>query len=244
MPLRSLPPPAVAEPLLEPVVLDRASTADMLRDELRRQILGGRIPPGSRLVEADIADAFAVSRQTLRSALADLVHEGILRHAPNRGVWVPLLTEDDIRDVFYMRGLVEGEAAAIIAREPARAAIVQPTVDRLFEIASIGGAPGYGEAHTAFHQAIVDAAGSRRLTRVYRQLRSECALALIASANEPCSLPLNQAMDHRELLERIVAGPPAVARRAAIAHLQAGLRTALGAIGVVDAPAAERRRAG
>lgn len=221
-------------PSVRRVTLVRSTRAEALRDELRRQILDGDIVAGTRLVEAEIAAVFDVSRQTLRSALADLVHEGILRHAPNRGVWVPMLTEADIRDVFYMRGLVEGDAAARIARQPALARHVQPALDRLFEISRLGGSPGFGEAHTAFHQALVDAVGSARLSRTYRQLRSECALSLIASQNAPCSLPERQALDHRELLATIVAGPPAAARRAAVDHLRSGLETALAAL---DQPA-------
>jgi len=222
--------------VVRPVRLDRSSTPDALRDELRRQILGGEIPAGARLVEAEIADAFGVSRQTLRSALAELVHEGILRHAPNRGVWVPSFTADDIRDVFYMRGLVEGEAAACIATQPERARFVQPALDRLIQLAEAGGAPGFGDAHTAFHQALVDAASSPRLSRAYLQLRSESALCLIASRTESCSTPLSQALAHQALLDVIVAGPPRSARRAAIAHLQSGMRTALAAVGEHDGP--------
>jgi DNA-binding GntR family transcriptional regulator len=222
--------------VIRPARLDRVSTPEMLRDELRRQILGGEIPAGSRLVEADIADAFGVSRQTLRSALADLVHEGILRHAPNRGVWVPLLTADDIRDVFYMRGLVEGEAAARIAQRPSRALAVQPALDQLIRLGDAGGPGGFGEAHTEFHQALVDAAESPRLSRAYHQLRSESALCLIASRTSSCSIPLNQATSHRELLETIVAGPPRVARKAAIGHLQSGLQSALAAAAAQSRP--------
>jgi len=230
--LRTIPLPVDGPPrVVRPVRLDRSSTPDALRDELRRQILGGEIPAGARLVEAEIADAFGVSRQTLRSALAELVHEGILRHAPNRGVWVPSFTADDIRDVFYMRGLVEGEAAACIAAQPDRARFIQTALDRLFQLADAGGASGFGDAHTAFHQALVDAAGSQRLSRAYLQLRSESALCLIASRTESCSSPLSQAVAHQGLLDVIVAGPPRVARRAAIAHLQSGMRTALAAVG-------------
>jgi DNA-binding GntR family transcriptional regulator len=232
MNLRAIQRPVDAPPrVVRSVRLDRSSTPEALRDELRRQILGGDIPSGARLVEADIADAFGVSRQTLRSALAELVHEGILRHAPNRGVWVPSFTADDIRDVFYMRGVVEGEAAACIAADPAKARHVQPALDRLIALADVSGESGFGDAHTAFHQALVDAAGSARLSRAYLQLRSESALCLIASRTESCSTPISQAVAHQALLDAIVAGPPRAARRAAIAHLQSGMRTALEAIG-------------
>ena len=101
----------------------------------------------------------------------------------------------------------------------------------MFAVRELGCAPGFGDAQPGFHQALVDAAGSARLSRAYLQLRSESVLCLIASRTESCSTPTSQAVAHQALLDVIVAGPPRAARRAAVAHLQSGMRTALAAVG-------------
>ena len=165
--------------------LERPSTSEALARELRRQILSGAVAPGTRLREVEIADAFGVSRQSLRAALAELVHEGLLRRAPHRGVWVPALTADELRDIYDLRGVLEAEAAARLSREPDRVGPVRAELDRL---GSLDDDASWGltqEAHLAFHRAMVDAAGSPRLSRAYSLLWSEASLGLVAARNHP-----------------------------------------------------------
>ena len=76
---------AVRKPVVGTTTLDRPSTGDAIAQALTRQILDGTIPAGTRLREVELADAFDVSRQSLRAGLARLVHEGLLRSAPHRG---------------------------------------------------------------------------------------------------------------------------------------------------------------
>lgn len=211
-------------------VLERVSTPDVLARVLRGQILSGSLQAGTRLREVEVADAFGVSRQTLRAALAQLVHEGLLARAPHRGVWVPALTADDLRDVFELRAVLEAEAAARIAREPGRAAAVRPQLDRLVELAADAAWGETVEAHLAFHRALVDAAGSPRLSRAYALLWSEASLGLVAARNHPLSARGGQAETHQALLAAIVGGPPEAAGHLAREHLTIGLDTALAAL--------------
>jgi DNA-binding GntR family transcriptional regulator len=209
--------------------LERPSTAEALASELRRQILSGAVAPGTRLREVEMAEAFGVSRQSLRAALAELVHEGLLRRAPHRGVWVPALTADELRDVFYLRAVIEAEAAARLAREPARAESVRQVLQRLAELPEDVSWGATQEAHLAFHRALVDAVGSPRLSRAYRQLWSEASLGLVASRDHPSAAPRGQSEAHVALLEAILAGPPEAAARQAREHLTIGLEAALAA---------------
>ena len=214
--------------------LDRPSTSETLADELRRQILSGSVAAGTRLREVEIAEAFGVSRQSLRAALADLVHEGLLRRAPHRGVWVPALTAEELRDVYDLRAVLEAEAAARLARDPSLAVPVRAQLDRL---GRLEGDTSWGvtqEAHLAFHRALVDAVGSPRLSRAYSLLWSEASLGLVAARHHPSSAPGGQAESHRSLLAAIVAGPPDAAGRAAREHLTIGLGMALAAVAPSD----------
>jgi DNA-binding GntR family transcriptional regulator len=209
--------------------LQRPSTSETLANELRRQILSGAVGPGTRLREMEIADAFGVSRQSLRAALAELVHEGLLRRAPHRGVWVPALTAEELRDIYDLRGVLEAEAASRLAREPGRVGPVRAELDRL---SALDADTSWGltqEAHLAFHRAMVDAAGSPRLSRAYSLLWSEVSLGLVAARDHPSSAPGGLAATHRALLDQILAGPPNVAGLAAREHLTIGLGTALAA---------------
>src|SRR5450759_4090273 len=82
------------------------SIADALRDE----ILDGRLPAGSRLVETELADRFGVSRGPVRDALAELARAGLALDLPRRGTFVSSLTEEDREEVYVIRRAIE-EAA-------------------------------------------------------------------------------------------------------------------------------------
>src|ERR1700753_2734472 len=90
--------------------LPRSGTAARVTEILREQIAGGRFPPGTRLSEEAIGDALSVSRNTLREAFRLLGHEQLVVHELNRGVFVRVLTRDDIIDIYRVRRIIERSA--------------------------------------------------------------------------------------------------------------------------------------
>src|ERR1700754_3282613 len=69
----------------------RRSTVDAAVEAIRDQILEGEVEPGTALREVDLCEVFGVSRATIRSALLNLSHEGLVRLEPHRGAIVPEL---------------------------------------------------------------------------------------------------------------------------------------------------------
>ena len=84
------------------------------------RLRGGHLGTGERLVEADVASLLGVSRVPVRQALLQLVAEGYLVSTP-RGYRVPILSPQDIEDVFELRLLLEPRAAALAARDITKA---------------------------------------------------------------------------------------------------------------------------
>ena len=91
--------------------LRRVSVVDELTGVLRDRILDGDLTPGTPLRETDLAQAYAVSRHTLRAALRELAVEGLVRIEPNRGASVARLDEADIQGLYELRAALELEAA-------------------------------------------------------------------------------------------------------------------------------------
>src|SRR4029079_2508645 len=164
--------------------------------ELTRRVLDGSIPAGTRLREVELADGFHVSRQSLRAGLAQLVHEGLLRRSPHRGVWVPNLTAEDLDDVYRVRAVLEIEAARFVTEHPDRLGPLDEALGRMRAVPSDAGWGTTMEAHPRLHLgpvraapraplgcplALVARAGSPRLSRAYRQIWSEAWLGLVAS---------------------------------------------------------------
>jgi DNA-binding GntR family transcriptional regulator len=150
-----------------------------------------------------------------------LIQEGLLRSERNRGVFVVALGHDDARDVYLARGVIEGAAAAIVARQvpPAAMLQLQRLLDRL--AASTGGPWAEVIAHDlAFHQALVDAAGSVRLSRMFRTLVAETRLCLLRL--EPFYREGTEVIaEHRGILDALGSGRPAKAERLIRLHMDA-----------------------
>ncbi|GAC1474709.1 MAG: GntR family transcriptional regulator [Chloroflexota bacterium] len=93
-------------PTFEPV--RHPSLSESILVHLRRAIINGKLPPGERLVETDLADQFHVSRATIRQALLQLSFEGLVEVRPRRGTVVTRMSSKVARDVCTVRGLLEG----------------------------------------------------------------------------------------------------------------------------------------
>lgn len=208
--------------------LDRPSTGDAVAHELTRQILDGSIPAGTRLREVELAEGFGVSRQSLRAGLAQLVHEGLLRREPHKGVWVPRLTADELDDVYRVRAMFEAEAARFVAEHPHSLAPVEAAFGRMCALTDDADWGTTMAAHLEFHLALVDAAGSARLSRAYRQIWSEAWLGLVASRERAAEgTPRGQVESHAALLAVFRSGDADRSAQAAREHMQSGLRAAL-----------------
>lgn len=92
------------------MTLKTQSTASLLAEQLRAMINNGTLPEGSRLVERDLATQFSVSRVPMREAIRQLEQEGIVDIYPNRGAVVRTMSADEIRHIYHLRALLEGDA--------------------------------------------------------------------------------------------------------------------------------------
>ncbi|WP_062992428.1 GntR family transcriptional regulator [Nocardia anaemiae] len=202
----------------EPV--NRQSTAEMIADRLRDAIMRGNLAPGAQLGEADLATRFGVSRGPVREALQRLLTEGLLYSIRNRGIFVIELTIDDVTDIYRARTAIEGGALALILdgrREIAHAAL-EPSVTAMCACAENGDAAGVSDADQAFHEALVDSAGSPRLVRAARTLLIETRMCLGALQTTYPDLR-EQAREHVELRDAIGSGPARRARTLLVEHM-------------------------
>lgn len=194
------------------------SAVDAVADELRHRVLDGAFAPGAPLREVVLSQELGVGRHTLRAALGALTHEGLLVREPHRGVFVPRLSTDDVRDLFLVRAALEVEAARSLA---ARRLVPQEAMGRLQAMEALAHDVSWSavvDADLALHEAFVTAVGSPRLCAAYRSLAAEIRLC-ISQLRPFYGSPAHLAVEHRVLLEAIANPDPGVAEAEVRAHL-------------------------
>jgi DNA-binding GntR family transcriptional regulator len=103
------PAPVGRDPMLSPVVRDRAPvrTSDRVYEELVSAIRELRLAPGASLSETDLAQRLHVSRTPVREALARLVDAGLVRVVPQVGTRVGLISLRDVEEARFVRESLE-----------------------------------------------------------------------------------------------------------------------------------------
>ncbi|MEW2164952.1 GntR family transcriptional regulator [Streptomyces sp. NPDC007084] len=158
-------------------LLGRTSTAERVADILRTRIADGFFPPGTRLSEDSIGGALGVSRNTLREAFRLLTHERLLVHELNRGVFVRVLTVEDVEDIYRTRALVECAVVRGLGGPPYAVDGLAGAVAEGQRAAGEGDWRGVATANIHFHRELVALAGSARTDEVMRSVFAELRLA-------------------------------------------------------------------
>lgn len=204
--------------------LSTVSVVDALTESLRSRVLDGALPPGSSLAETEIATEYAVSRPTARSAVTALVHEGLLHREANKPATVPRLTRADVDDVYLVRAPVEIESIRLlVARGTVPVRDAGRAVADLYDLPEDAPHSAFVEADLRFHQTLVDAVGSPRLSRLYRTIAGEVRMCMAQSRHQ---LGIERiAAEHRGVLDALRASDEAEATRRMRDHLDGARRS-------------------
>lgn len=135
---------------------------ELVQDAILTEIASGRLPPGSRIIQEQLAHELGVSRQPVQQALLVLRNLGVLREAPGRGLQVAPLDPDHVRNMYDMRAVIEGLAFRKAAeRNPERAAREgRGYIERGREAVAQGDVARMIEADMAFHAFIYELAAN------------------------------------------------------------------------------------
>lgn len=196
-------PPTSELPVLRKVI--RSSTIDLIADQIRNAIYSGSLAPGQSINEVRTAELLVVSRPSLREALQRLVSEGVMTHAPGRGVWVKRMTTDDIDDVYAVREAIEAQAVKIVIRSGKPIARIHQALATLELAIEENAARAIGDADLDFHHSIVACSGSVRLSDL---MKVSMVHTRLLSLSDPRGYEVRCDLieTHRELNEAIAAG--------------------------------------
>ncbi|HEY1985642.1 MAG TPA: GntR family transcriptional regulator [Terracidiphilus sp.] len=108
-------------PVKRPVLTQSAIITlvkDTVADRLRAEIASGGLAPGIRVIEGYWARRFGVAQASIREAINLLAQEGFVTKASGRSARVVNLTEQDVLQIYELRGALEGLAARLLAMRP------------------------------------------------------------------------------------------------------------------------------
>lgn len=149
---------------------------------LRSAMDAGALPPGTQLVEEQLATLFEVSRNTLRQAFAELEAENLVQKIPYRGVFVTQPEAEQVRELFIERWAVE--AAAIVLAPLGENSDARVAIDRARTARARGQVPQMASANQDFHRALVASAGSQRLDRAMSRILAEMRLIFFGLSHD------------------------------------------------------------
>jgi len=194
-----------------------AATRQRVREELRERILTGRLRPGDRLVERELAEDLGVSRVPVREAIRSLEAEGFVVVQSPRRVVVRQLARVDVEELFDVREALESLAAGLAATRAGKPELRR--LDRVLAEAARATARGDGTRiavlNTTFHDEIVTIAGNALLSTMLQPL--EGRLRWLTSQNEHWSDLLDE---HRRLYDAIASGDAERAKASAAEHVR------------------------
>ena len=193
---------------------------EIVYEELKRQIMIGEIPPGTRMMEVELAEDMGVSRTPIREAIRKLEKEGLVSIEPRRGAYASDISIKDMVDVLEVREFLEGMAAGLAAIK-----INDEEIETLKK-ATATYKKAVENGHTEeiikedelFHKLIVDCSGNKTLIQMINQVQ-ELALRFLYIYYEDFSRYRNMPYEHQEILDAILSGDTEAARSIADAHV-------------------------
>ena len=204
-----------------------AREESLVAKRLSEAIFEHRLPPGTKLPEADLCRIFGTTRGFVRRVLSRLAGEHLLDLVPNRGAFVAKPTIDETRDVYEVRRILETGVVRALAQgalrprasvapqrwiEPLRAQIAEER-----EANRLGDNARYIRLAGQFHLDLAAATGNDALAQHLKRVISQTSL-MVALYDVPGTNTCSH-HEHLEILNAIETGDYAAAERLMEEHL-------------------------
>lgn len=194
---------------------------DVVFENLREAILEGKLSPGQRLMEVQLAEQLGVSRTPVREAIRKLELEGLVVMLPRKGAYVANMSLKDILDVLEIRASLEGLAASLAAER-----ISDEDIKKLETIASEFEESAKNldveellKKDVEFHECIFKATNNKRLHQLITTLWEQVYRFRVTYVSYDDS-SLNLAKEHKLILKAIKKGDIELAKKYATEHIE------------------------
>ena len=205
----------------EVISIPRAALHEQVAQRLRQMLVEGRIAPGAKLNERELAELLNVSRTPLREGIKMLAAEGLVELLPNRGAIAVSLSEADVLNTFEVMAGLEAQAGELAAERitPAELSEIQAMQFEMMAAYTRGDLSAYYAINSRIHSAISAAAKNPVLTTVYKQVNARLQ-ALRFRSNQDGEKWKRAVKEHERMVEALVARDGAAMRDVLLTHLR------------------------
>lgn len=193
---------------------------DVVFKTLRQEILTGKLKPGERLMEIQLANKLGVSRTPIREAIRKLELDGLVIMIPRRGAEVAQITLKDLKDVMEVRCALD-----VLAIELACERMERDERNKLYqacenfrEAVKTKDTRKLAEADVAFHDAIVLSTGNTRLIQLVSNLSEQMYRYRFEYLKDATSHEMLQ-QEHMEMYQSILKKDKAAAASVVRKHI-------------------------
>jgi DNA-binding GntR family transcriptional regulator len=191
---------------------------DFVIDELREAIVRGHFKPGEKLDQEEIAELLNVSRIPVRQALRTLTAEGLVKMYPHRGATVAELSREELEEIYFLRGVLEGVAARLAApkMDEAHIAKLQAILKKIDQLTNLD---EWLDLNREFHNTIYEVINRPRLLEMIESLRNTSAPYIRDYIASPEYLEVTR-LSHRRILEACINRDGILAQQETQKHLR------------------------
>ena len=198
----------------------RQTLTERVYDMLLAGICSGELPPGHKLVIDALARDMGVSTSPVREALRRLQREGLVSEVPYSGVYVSELSIEEIRELFAIRGVLEGYAVRLIteALTPTDLELIEHELAQLEEATQNGDTTAFRHSNFRFHAAVLRGNIGQSLREMIEQLTRNTERYRAAGAVLSQDYLDAAQAEHRQLVTLLKEGRGAEAEMLARQH--------------------------
>jgi DNA-binding GntR family transcriptional regulator len=205
----------------EVISIPRAALHEQVAQRLRQMLVEGRIAPGAKLNERELAELLNVSRTPLREAIKMLAAEGLVELVPNRGAIAVSLSEADVLNTFEVMAGLESLSGELAAERitPQELAEIQAMQFEMMAAYTRRDLSAYYNLNARIHDAINAAAKNPVLGTVYNQVNARLQ-ALRFRSNQDGEKWKRAMKEHEKMIEALAARDGAAMREVLLGHLR------------------------
>lgn len=200
--------------------LNRSSLHEQIVGMLRKMILEGRLLPGQHIDEKMLCEQFEISRTPLREALKVLNSEGLVDLLPNRGARVAGTSPRLVSECFDVAAGLERTAAEIaaVAASAEDLETLRDVQEQMEQHYRANNEVDYFTVNDRAHTLVVEFSGNSILISMHARLMTKIRQARFAGLTVPNRWH-ESILEHREILDALIARDPARAGAAAMSHV-------------------------